>query len=95
MNKQTFLLLIVILMLGSSGYVWYRYASTLPQENVRGTEGSFGTRLSELQRLKDLQLDVSLFQDPFFKSLLLPESSAGEKIKEKAKTGRENPFLPF
>lgn len=94
MNRQIFLLLIVVMALGSAGYVWYRYASTSTQENVLGTGGSFGTRLSELQRLKDLQLDVSLFQDPFFKSLLIPESSAGEKIKGKP-TGRENPFLPF
>lgn len=95
MSRQTIFILVFIIIVGSIAYVWYRYTQSLPQQERVETGGSFGTRLSELRRLKDLQLDVSLFQDTFFKSLQAPETIAGEKIGGQTKTGRDNPFLPF
>ncbi|MBI2640470.1 MAG: hypothetical protein HYW91_01130 [Candidatus Sungbacteria bacterium] len=95
MNRQTILLLVFVIVLGLIAYLWYGYAQTATRPETARAEGSFSTRLSELRRLKDLQLDVSLFQDPFFKSLQAPEGMAGEKIREQTKIGRENPFLPF
>ncbi len=95
MNKQTILLLIFIGILGTTGFLWYRYAKTLPPSQAVKAEDSFEARLSDLRRLKDLQLDVSLFRDPFFKTLQSSEDTVGEKVKSQTKAGRENPFLPF
>ena len=95
MNRQIIFLLVFVLVLGSIGYLWYGYSRTAqPAEGLR-TESSLGTRLSELRRLTNLQLDISLFQDPFFKSLQVTESVAEEKSPGRTNAGRENPFLPF
>lgn len=88
MNRQLVLLILFIVILATIGFLWLRYSQTPPTAEV---ETGFGARLVELRRLKDLKLDIAVFQDKFFRSLELPR----EVPEPELKVGRNNPFAPF
>jgi len=91
MNKQTFLIIILILAFGATLYVWLGYRRFTPP-TVETTDGKeeLGIRLSEFRRLREIKFDTSVFQDKFFQSL----KTAPQSIPEE-KSGRPNPFIPF
>lgn len=94
MNRQTIMLIVLVIVFGISGFLWYRYLRT----RAPATETTAETRaaaeglldLTELRRLKTLQLDTSVLRDPFFRSLELPSVTPAPEITP----GNPNPFLP-
>ena len=92
MRQIIFTIILIVLALGT-GYLWYNFSSQPPQEEV-AKPGLSGTRLTELRRLKTLQLDVSILKDPLFVSLQHPLEILGTEVIQ-AQVGRVNPFLPF
>lgn len=94
MNKQTIILVVLVIAFGGTGFVWYRYLQTrtpaaeISPETRAAAEDSLN--LSELRRLKTLQLDTSVLRDPFFRSLELPSATPAPEITP----GNPNPFLP-
>ena len=95
MNRQTILIVIVILMLAGAAFIWSRYSQTTPV--VEETE-DFDIDISELRRLKTINLDTSVLQEPFFRSLETPVETVTQPTvptSPDTKTGRTNPFTPF
>lgn len=95
MNKQTILIVILIGVLAGTGYVWYRQfgatSSSSKGDTIRSASQDIETRLAQFRRLKEIQLDTAVLQDPLFRSLELPE----KVVEPEVKLGRPNPFLPF
>lgn len=91
MTRQTILLIILVLALMGTGYFVYQNFRSQPEGAINSqTQGEFQNRLAELQRLKELRLDTSIFQDKFFQTLQLPEKPAEQPLTP----GRPNPFFP-
>lgn len=89
MNRGTIFVFIFIILLALIGYTWYNY-SRQPADTPAPQAESDKT-VVEVRRLKNLELDTSLFQDRFFRDLTEPK----EKVEPEATPGRENPFAPF
>lgn len=90
--KQTLFLIVFFLILVATGFIWYRSAPG--QEGGVSPGGESEIRLTELRRLKTIQLDTSIIRDPFFGSLELPAEAAAAP-EGATSAGRVNPFLPF
>ena len=97
MSKQTIFILIFIIIVAATGFLWYRYYRQSPAVIAGESEKTpeeLEEELSRAKRLKGLQIDISVFQDKFFKSLEVGTSTQfGVALGEKP--GRPNPFLPF
>lgn len=93
MNRNTLFTAFFLLILASTGFVWYRYLQTPPQvESTTGTEQErFVRTLAQVRRLQGIDIDTSLFQDRFFRELAPPKEIPQAEVKP----GRENPFAPF
>ena len=89
MDKQKILLIVLAVILAGGGLYFYQNRSPESSENVIPDDNEFKAKLAELQRLRDLKLDTSIFRDKFFQSLRLPEKPSEETITP----GRSNPFL--
>ncbi len=89
MNKQTVFVIVLVAVLGATGYLWYGYFNTAPAGG--GRQGSGAERLAQVSRLSNIQLDTSLFADPFFSSLAPPQVIPQPDVAP----GRVNPFVPF
>lgn len=89
MNKQNILLIILILVLAGGVLFFYKDRAPENSENAVNDDDEFKSRLAELQRLRDLHLDTSVFRDKFFQSLRLPEKPSEPAITP----GRSNPFF--
>ncbi len=92
MKQIIFIVILAALILGT-GYLWYNYSSDKPAAEKIRPEFS-RARLTELQRLKTLRLDVSILKDPLFGSLVSPSEILGTEATQ-IQAGRVNPFLPF
>ena len=91
--RQTIFIIIFILILGIGGYYLYQNSGLSAGQTVAETSetrATIETRLADLRRLKDLQLDTSILQNRFF--LSLQPTQPATTID--AKTGKPNPFLP-
>lgn len=95
MNRQTILLIIALVALGSTGYLWVRYSKLRPAQDLdvkKEKSDEYTERLlSEVKRLRKVQLDTSLFQDRLFQSLKEPPAP----LETAVTPGRTNPFAPF
>lgn len=89
MNKNTLFSLIFVALLGLIGYIWYGYLETPSDTAAEGPQ--FSKTLAEVRRLKNLELDTSLFEDRFFRDLEEPQEIPQPEVTP----GRENPFAPF
>lgn len=89
MSKQNILIAIIVAALAGTGFLLFRNSGTPPTP----AESAADSRLSDLHRLKTLQLDTSILQDPFFQSLEVNPVETGRASD--VATGRANPFLPF
>ncbi len=96
MQRQTLFIILFILLLSAIGFVWLRYWNAPPATIGTGAEEApAAPRLQELRRLKKVELDTSLFRDPFFRSLTFPVPPGGVAPGSESVPGRANPFLPF
>lgn len=89
MNRQTLITVIVVVVLGGAGYLWYWYSPQAPGEEISSVLP--GARLVELRRLKEIKFDTSLFEDQFFQSLVVYPSMPALDVTP----GRSNPFEAF
>ena len=111
MSKQTLIILIIVLVFAGAG-VWFFYfqssSSTTTDQAANTDTGAvyassnpdvqqIERELVDLRRLKDLQIDTSILQNPFLKSLEAPRTISGGTGTSTAYAtpGRTNPFLPF
>lgn len=94
MNRQTIILILVVILFGGIGFVWYRYLQTLPPEPEIPTETKAATEnalnLAELRRLKTLNLDTTILENPLFRSL----ETTAETFTPDIAPGNINPFVP-
>ena len=95
MDRQTISFIILVIVVLGIGYIWYSYYSAAPAEEGTAVEDlnvqNIEARLAELRRLRDLQLDTSLFREEAFRELQLPVIPKLPAVQ----IGRVNPFLPF
>lgn len=91
MSRDSFLILILILIFAATAYIWYSYPRSSPPVAEAIPADELTVRLEELRRLKTIKLDTSIFEDRFFQSLVLPKAP----VQPEVKVGRPNPFLPF
>lgn len=90
-NKRTILgLLLLGVVFG--GYYLFGRPATLPGIEATSNVAGLGDEelLTELSKLKSLELDDSIFSDPVFRSL----TDFSQPITPEP-VGRENPFLPI
>ncbi|MDO8600527.1 MAG: hypothetical protein Q7R73_02825 [bacterium] len=88
MNRQTIFTIILVIVLAALGALWYVYFSGRSAED---TDGPAGVDVGVYQRVKDLRLDVALFDDPVFREL--KQETIPPPVSQSV--GRSNPFLPF
>ena len=88
MNKQTIFTILLVAVLGVTGYLWYGYIGTAPDSTP---SQDHGVQLTRIGQFKNIQLDTSLFSDPLFKSLTLPPVIPQPDVTP----GRDNPFAAF
>lgn len=92
MRRSTLFAIIFIAILGVIGYIWYGYWQTPvagTEESV--TEDDFTRTLAQVARLKNLNLDTSLFRERAFTDLESPQIPPEPDITP----GRPNPFAAF
>ena len=85
-------ILIVLLILGGGGFLWYQSRQTQNgATSVEEERARIEQRLQELRKLKNLTLDTSVLNDPVFNSLkpIIPSDAAEPTY------GRRNPFQAF
>ncbi len=104
MSRQTLSIIVVILVFGGAG-LWFFYFQSLPDESAATGQGIISSNpdvqrieqeLTDLRRLKDLQIDTSILKNPFLQALepsRVPTQSIGATTT--TTSGRTNPFLPF
>lgn len=88
MDKQKIILIVLAVVVVGAGIYFYQNQSTESPANAINDDNEFKAKLAELQRLKDLKLDTSIFRDKFFQSMQLPELPSETPITP----GRPNPF---
>lgn len=92
MDRQRFILIVLILILLGGGYYYYKVYNVAPTpEGESKVIAEADTRLNEIRPIADVQLDLSLFNNPFFLSLqpVFPATTSA------ALPGRLNPFTPY
>ncbi len=90
MRRSTFFSFILLLIMGAAGYAWYRYFQAPPAE-VAGDRARLTRTLADVRRIKNLELDTSIFEDRSFRALEPLRAIAEPEITP----GRDNPFAPF
>jgi cytoskeletal protein RodZ len=94
MNRQTISTVLLIVILGAIGYIWFYYfqpVSNEKQETQANYIKELRTDVVRLRKIKAVKLDTTVFQDSFFQSLQAPLIP----IVSTSTTGRRNPFIPF
>jgi hypothetical protein len=90
--RQTILSIILIVVILTTGFVWYRYirqsAAGTPSQSQQSITDE---RLRQYRQLKNFNPDTSILSDPLFQSL---HGSASASSSPPA-TGRQNPFAPL
>lgn len=91
-QKNLLLIVSIVLLFGGTGYFLFPRSTGTGTAALKEEEtNAFEVRLLELNKLKDIKLDIPLLEDPFFRSLSVP---AGVTAPE-GTVGRPNPFLPI
>lgn len=104
MSRQTLIIIVIMLVFGGAGLWFFSFQSSSPPEGAAQSVSSSNPdvqrieqELSNLRRLKDLQLDTSILKNQFLQSLEPPRipPSNGTTTPAYTTPGRSNPFLPF
>ncbi|MBI2639796.1 MAG: hypothetical protein HYW90_02800 [Candidatus Sungbacteria bacterium] len=95
--RQTIFLIVLVVALVLTGYFLYQYFFGSQAETVEAPAGTRSELLSRYRQIKSLKPDLSIFTDPFFRSLFSPLQTFGTGTSTKTSTvpGRKNPFAPF
>ncbi len=91
MRRSTIFTIIFVLILGVIGYIWYGYWQAPAADTGTATQDDFTRTLAQVARLKNLNLDTSLFRESSFTDLEAPQISPEPDITP----GRPNPFAAF
>lgn len=89
MSRNTVFTILFVVLIGTIGYTWYYYWQS-PSAGAPVQE-EFVRSIAQVQRLKDLDIDTSLFQDKAFMELEAPP----EFVEPEIIPGRSNPFASF
>ncbi len=91
MRRSTLFTIIFVALLGVIGYMWYGYWRAPVADTGAAARDDFTKTLAQVGRLKDLNLDTSLFRERAFTDLEAPAISPEPDITP----GRPNPFAAF
>lgn len=92
MDRQRTLLIVLILILLGGGYYYYQVYNIAPTaEGGSQAIAEVDLRLNEIRPLALIQLDTSIFNNPFFHSLRPLAAATSSSVLP----GRSNPFLPY
>lgn len=89
MNRNNLFTLLFVILLGVVGYAWYYYWR--PSEESVSPQETFTRTIAKLERLRTIDIDTTVFQDPVLISLEAPP----EVPESEVTPGRPNPFLNF
>lgn len=89
MNKQTIFAVVLLAVLGITGYLWYGYFEAVPAPDDASQKQA--PRFPGASGFQNIRLDTSIFQDPLFASLQPPQIIPQPDVTP----GRANPFTPF
>jgi len=90
-KRQQILIIILIIAVIITAITWYLNNREQPiQTEIPGEQAVTGFSITE-ERVAEIKLDFSIFEDPLFKSL----ESHGLLPVTVDETGRENPFEAF
>jgi len=95
--RQNILLIILIAAVILMGFFIYQYFFESKPGDIEAPDGIQSELLSQYRQIKTLKPDLSIFADPFFKSLFSPLQTfgTGTSTKPTVIPGRANPFVPF
>ncbi|MBI2053429.1 MAG: hypothetical protein HYT41_01655 [Candidatus Sungbacteria bacterium] len=89
MNRTNLFTILFLVLLGGIGYLWYSTVQSPAEAPVGGQ--SFTQSIAQLARLRTIDIDTTVFQDPVFMSLEAPPVP----LETVVTPGRVNPFLKF
>lgn len=96
-RKQTILLIIFLIAIIATIYIWYfQYRTPLNSEEIVVKEVLEVPKYAEdvqqaVEYLKGIELDTTFFENPIFKDLI----DFTIEVEKGAPQGRYNPFLPY
>ena len=94
MDLQRILVIVLVLMVLGSGYYYYYYQSSAVTPATAESNpviAELDARLNEIRPLASIELDTSLFDNAFFRSLKIITATTGPAVIP----GRVNPFVPY
>ncbi len=91
MRRSTLFTIIFIAILGVIGYIWYGQWKSPAADTGAAAQDDFTRTLAQVARLKNLNLDTSLFRERSFTDLEAPPIPPEPDITP----GRPNPFAAF
>jgi hypothetical protein len=108
MSQKKFIIIIIVLIVSAVAIWFFFFRSAAPAgDQSSGTPDAalissnpdvqrIERELADLRRLKDLQIDTSILQNPFLQSLEAPRTPQGTGTTTvPAIPGRPNPFIDF
>lgn len=94
--RQIILFIVLIAAITLTVVFLYQYFVGTTKTDTGVSVGIQAEKLSEYRQIKNLKPDLSIFTDPFFKSLFSPAQTFGTATPLSSITpGRANPFVPF
>jgi len=92
MDWQRIILIIFILLVVGGGYYYFQVYNVTPTpEGGSSTVADLDARLNEIRPLAVVELDLSLFDNSFFRLLKPITATSGPAVLP----GRFNPFTPY
>ncbi|MDP3772393.1 MAG: hypothetical protein Q8Q94_03400 [bacterium] len=94
MNRQNLILIAGVIILGVGFYFWFQgspFAGPAGSTSTSREPNQFEAYLQTVRPLATINFDISIFQDPSFRSLRVPTIPPLPDTP----AGRPNPFLPI
>ena len=94
MNWQRIIIIILILAVVGGGYYYFQVYNVTPTPeggSSSSTVADLDARLNEIRPLAAVNLDLSLFDNPFFRLVKPITATSGPAVVP----GRANPFTPY
>jgi hypothetical protein len=94
MDWQRIIIVIVILVVVGGGYYYFQVYNAEPTAeggSLSSKVAELDARLNEIRPLATVELDLSLFDNSFFRLLKPITATSGSEVVP----GRSNPFTPY